>query len=156
MFSNSELNKRLYKPAAGYIIAPVLTTSYKKLFNVAPLKKKFEELDIAIKSDDKLREKASIVAPTCMSFKLTGTPEFSITIEPEGISLNEGRAIKPDVVIEGSLPLTSLMLNGDFGLEEMFRALISGKVRIKKGFRKILKIKKAIALLQSASKFKYS
>ena len=155
MFSGQELSKRLYKPAAGYIAAPSGTTTYRKLFTCDQLKEIFQEVDLAVRSSEELKKKVAEVAMS-MSFKLTGVPEFSINITTDKISLNEGETEKPDVVIEGSLPLSSLMLRGDVGAGEVMKAFLLGKVRVRKGFRNIFKMRKALKLFQTALNHKSS
>jgi putative sterol carrier protein/GNAT superfamily N-acetyltransferase len=149
MFTTQELGKRLYKPAAGYIAAPRGTTTYRKLFTCDQLKEIFQEVDLAVRSSEELKKKVGEVAMT-MSFKLTGVPEFSISIATDKISLNEGEPEKSEVVIEGSLPLSSFMLRGDVGAGEVIKAFLLGKVRVRKGFRNIFKMRKALKLFQVA------
>jgi putative sterol carrier protein/GNAT superfamily N-acetyltransferase len=149
MFSTQKLSNRLYKPAAGYIAAPSGTTTYRKLFTCDQLKEVFQEVNSAVSSSEELKKKVAEVAMS-MSFKLTGVPEFSISVAADKISLNEGETEKSDVVIEGSLPLSSFMLRGDVGAGEIIKAFLLGKVRVRKGFRKIFKIRKALKLFQAA------
>jgi putative sterol carrier protein len=89
-----------------------------------------------------------------LSFKLTGVPEFSINIDPQNIKLDEGNVENPDVVIEGNLPLSSLMLKGDAGVAQIMKAFLFRKVKLKKGFSKIFKIRKVLVLFQEAINLK--
>jgi putative sterol carrier protein len=149
MFSGQELSKRLYKPAAGYIAAPRGTTTYRKLFTCNELKEIFEKINAAVESSEELKRKVAELA-MCVSFKLRGVPEFSLSITPEKICISEGTMKEADVVIEGSLPISSLMLKGDFGLRKIMKAFLLGKVKVRKGLRNILKMRQAIELFQVA------
>jgi putative sterol carrier protein len=148
MFSGQELSKKLYKPAAGYIAVPSGTTTYRKLFTCNELKEVFEKINAIVETSEELKRKVAEIA-MCISFKLRGVPEFSLSIEPEEISIHEGTKKEPDVVIEGSLPLSSLMLKGDFGLQKIIKAFFLGEVKVSKGFLKIFKIRKALKLFQA-------
>jgi putative sterol carrier protein len=148
MFSGQELSKRLYKPAAGYIAAPGGTTTYRKLFTCNELKEIFGKIDAIVKSSEELKRKVAELA-MCISFKLRGVPEFSLNIEHEKISIDEGAVKNPDIVIEGSLPLSSLMLKGDFGFRKIMKAFLLGKVKVRKGLRNILKMRQALRLFQA-------
>jgi predicted N-acetyltransferase YhbS len=151
MFGRPELSKKFYEPAAGYTVAPNCTLTYKKLFNCNQLKDRFQKIDQAVKSNEELKRKLKDLA-MCISFKLKGAPEFSVHIEPEMVYLNEGKAEKPDVIIEGSLPLSSLVLTGTVGTGDLVKAWLTGKFKIKKGLRHIFKIRKAFKLFQAALK----
>jgi putative sterol carrier protein len=149
MFSTQELSRKLYRPAAGYIRAPSGTTTYRRLFDCNELKEVFQKIDKAVQSSHELKKKAAD-ASMRLSFKLTGVPEFSINIDPQNIKLDEGNVENPDVVIEGNLPLSSLMLKGDAGVAQIMKAFLFRKVKLKKGFSKIFKIRKVLVLFQEA------
>jgi putative sterol carrier protein len=153
MFSTRELSNKLYKPAAGYIIAPSGTTTYRRLFDCNELKEVFQQINKTVQSNQELKKKAATISMN-LSFRLTGVPEFSINISPEAISLNEGRAGESDVVIEGNLPLSSLMLKGDADAGQMVKAFLLRKIKVKKGLWKIFKIRRALVLFQDALNLK--
>jgi predicted N-acetyltransferase YhbS len=149
MFGRPELNERLYKPAAGYIIAPNHTITYRKLFNCQELKDRFREIDCAIKSNDAIRQQLKALV-MCISFKLRGAPEFSVHVEREKVYLEEGKAKNCDVLIEGSLPLSILIIGGAVGLSGLVKFLLTGRVKIKKGFFHVFKLRKIFVLFQTA------
>lgn len=153
MFGRPELSKRLYQPAAGYIVVPNCTITYRKLFTCRQLKEKFQEIDQAIKSNEELKRKLrDLVMRIC--FKLQGAPEFSLHIEPEKVYLTEGFAEKPDVIIEGSLPLSSLVVSGAVSTGDLVKASLTGKFKVRKGLLHVFKVRKAFKLFQAASKTK--
>jgi putative sterol carrier protein len=149
MFSSQELSKKLYKPAAGYIAAPGGTTTYRKLFTCNDLKVTFERINTVVQSSEELKRKVADLTMH-IHFKLRGVPEFLLSIEPGKISVNEVAMKEPDVVIEGSLPLSSLMLKGDFGLSKIMKAFFAGEVKVSKGLLKINKVRSALKLFQTA------
>jgi predicted N-acetyltransferase YhbS len=145
-----KLVNRFYHPAAGYVSAPNHTTIYRKLFNCQELKEKFEEIDQAIKSNDAIRKQFKELAMS-ISFRLKGVPEFSVHIEPEKVYLEEGKAENSDVIIEGSIPLSSLIIGSGASVRDLVKSWLTGKVRIRRGLLHIFKLRKAFALFQAAS-----
>ena len=153
MFGRPELSKKFYEPAAGYTAAPNYTITYKKLFSCNQLKDRFQKIDQAVKSNKAISKKLKDLAMV-VSFKLKGAPEFVVHIEPEKVYLEEGKAENPNVVIEGSLPLSSLVISGTIGLRDLVKSWLLGKVKLRKGFLHVLKMRKAFKLFQMASKQK--
>ena len=149
MFGRPELNESLYRPAAGYIIAPNSTITYRRHFNCQELREKFQEINHAINSNGALRDKLKEVV-MCISFKLRGAPEFTVHIEPENVYLEEGKLEESEMFIEGSLPLSFLIFGGEISSAYLFRSWITGKINIRKGFHHIFKLRKAFILFQAA------
>jgi predicted N-acetyltransferase YhbS len=149
MFSDPRLRKRLYEPAAGYIIAPNSTTTYKKFFNCRKLKEEFQLINDAI--DSKKTAKIQLKGlKLCVLFRLQGTPSFSVYVGPEGIHLDEGEAKNPDVVVEGGLPLSFSFIESKSGLWDWAKAWLIGRFRIKKGKFKITKMLRVFRLIKQA------
>jgi predicted N-acetyltransferase YhbS len=146
MFGRPELTKRFYSPAAGYVIAPNGTITYRKLFNCRELKAKFQEIDEAIKSNDAMKKQLKELV-MCISFRLRGAPEFAVYIEQETVYLEEGKAKNPDVVIEGNLPLSSSIINGT---GHLVKAWLTGKFKVRKGLMKIFRMRKAFKVFRMA------
>jgi predicted N-acetyltransferase YhbS len=149
VFGRAELNKRLYRPVAGYAIAPNQTTTYKKLFNCQELKERFQEIDSAIRSNDAAKQRLKELV-MCISFKLSGAPEFSVHIERDKVYLEEGTARNCDVLIEGRLPLSILFIGGAVSLSDIVKSLLTGKVKIRKGLFHILRLRKVFVLFRRA------
>lgn len=148
MFSSLELTSRFHSPTAGYTTAPVGTVVFRKLLNCQELKAKFQEIDEAINSDDQMKEQLRKL-DMCISFRLIGAPEFSVHIGPENVCLEEGKTEKSDVIIEGNLPLSSLVFGGA-SLGDLVKSWITGKTKIKRGILHIFKLRKAFMLFQAA------
>jgi hypothetical protein len=149
MFGRPELSKRFYKPAAGYIIAPNNTVTYRKLFNCRHLIEKFEEINRTVNSNVEM--KLSLKKLTmCVSFKIRGAPEFSLHVEPEQIFLEEGKAKNCDMIIEGNLPLSALTIGDTIGLVDLIKLFLTGKVKIKKGFFHVFRLRKIFVLFKGA------
>jgi putative sterol carrier protein len=85
-----------------------------------------------------------------ISFKLAGAPEFAVHVESEKVHLEEGKATNPDVVIEGSLPLSFLVIKGSMGFGDLAKAWLTGKVKVKKGLIRVFRIRKVFKLFQIA------
>ena len=149
-FGDPKLSKRLYEPAAGYVAAPNSTTTYKKFFNCRKLREKFQLIDGVISSKKELKTKLKGLE-LCILFRLKGAPAFTIHIESERVYLDEGEVRNPDVVIEGSLPLSSSILEGQTGVWDLAKAWMTGEIKITKGLLKIFKMRKAFKVFQIAS-----
>ena len=149
MFSSYELSKRFYSPSAGYIVAPNHTITYRKLFNCEELKEKFQEIDQAIMSNDAIKKQLKELAMS-ISFRLKGTPEFSVHIEQEKIYLEEGKAENSEVIIEGSLPLSFLTIGGAVSVSDLVKLWLIGKIKIKRGIFYMFKLRKIFSLFQTA------
>ena len=91
----------------------------------------------------------------CISFKLKGTPEFSVHIEPEKVYLEEGKAKKCDILIEGSLPLSILLIGDEVGLGNLVKFLLTGKVKIRKGLFQAFRLRRIFVLFQEALNQKF-
>jgi predicted N-acetyltransferase YhbS/putative sterol carrier protein len=152
MFGRPELSKRFYRPV-GYIVGSSDTITYRKLFNCRQLKAKFEEINQTIKGNEELRKRLSGLA-LCLSFRVKGAPDFSLHIEHDKVYLTEGLADKPDVVIEGILPLSSLVVSGAAGTDSLVKALLTGKFKVRKGLLKIFKVRQVFKIFQAALKIK--
>lgn len=150
MFTKPKLNKGLYQPTAGYFLLPTCATTYKKLFNCDKLREKFQKIDQAIKSSEKAKKKLEGLN-LAVGFKLKGAPEFTLHIKPDGVRLDEGKPQKPDVFIEGNLPLSASIIDGDAGTGDLVKAWITGKIKVKKGLRNIFKMRRAFKIMQTAS-----
>jgi predicted N-acetyltransferase YhbS len=149
MFGRPELSKRFYTPGAGYIIAPNHTTTYRKLFNCQELRKKFQEIDESIKSNGSLRKQLQNFR-LCISFRIAGVPEFSLTVGPETVTLEEGNAVNSAVLIEGNLPLSSLAFGGTVSAGFLVKSWLTGKLKVRKGIFHIFRLRKALTLFQAA------
>lgn len=150
MFPALNLNKKIYEPVAGYVAAPSATRTYKRYFSCRELQQKIESIDSKIKVNSEIKARLQGFN-LCIAFRLLGVPNFSLQINSEGISFSENTQKKPEVVIEGILPLTAGIIEGNIRPRSLIRSFISGKLKIKKGITKILKVKKAFAILQEAS-----
>lgn len=149
MFGRPELNERLYKPAAGYILVPNHTITYRKLFNCQELKERFQEIDYKIKSNDAIRQQLKEIVMS-ISFKLRGAPEFSVHVEREEVHLEEGKAKNCDIIVEGSLPLSiSTLVRGAVGMGDLVKFLLTGKVKIRKGYFHVFRLRKIFVLLRA-------
>jgi predicted N-acetyltransferase YhbS len=149
MFGRPELSTRFYKPAAGYIIAPNQTITYRKLFNCRQLRERFEEINRAVNSNVGLKPSLKELT-MCISFNLRGAPWFSVTVEPDKVYLEEGKAENCDMLIEGNLPLSMLTIGGTVGLGNLVKLLLTGKLKIKKGVFQVFKLRKILVLFQTA------
>ena len=109
------------------------TIVYRKLFNCQELKAKFQEIDEAIKSNDSIKKQLKNLV-MCISFRLSGAPEFSVYIGPEKVYLEEGKAENSDVIIEGNLPLSSLIIGGAVSVSDLVKSWLTGKIKIKRVF----------------------
>jgi GNAT superfamily N-acetyltransferase len=150
MFAPLKLNKRLYSPVAGYVAAPNSTSTYKKFFNCRELKAKAEQINKRIKTNQEFMAKLQGLKMQAL-FRLNGMPPFTLQIKPDGFGIEENVAEKPDVVIEGSLPLSSTIFDGRIGMRNLVKDWLEGKIKIKKGFLKILKLQKAFRILQGTN-----
>jgi predicted N-acetyltransferase YhbS len=144
------LNKNLYNPVAGYVAPSNSTTTYRKFFNCRELKEKFQLIDDVIQSRVDLKSKLKGLEMHAL-FRLKGTPTFALHIESERVYLEEGEIEKPDVIIEGSIPLLfSSVVAGNIGARKLVEAWITRKVKIKKGLLKIVKIWRFFQVFQMA------
>jgi len=150
MFAPIKLNERLYSPVAGYISAPNSTSTYKKFFNCNRLKEKIQFIDNCIKSDEKLTNKLRDLRMSAL-FRLKGLPTFVLYIESIGVHLEEGVIEKPDVIIEGSLPLSSAIIEGKISVRDLTKAYLTGEIKIKKGILKIFKLRNVFMLFQKTA-----
>ena len=125
------------------------TITYRKLFNCQELKEKFQEIDKAIKSNDAIKKQLKELV-MCISFRLRGAPEFSVHIEPEKVYLEEGKAENSDVLIEGNLPLSFLIIGGAVSVGDLVKSWLTGKIKIRRGIFHIFKLRKAFMLFQAA------
>jgi putative sterol carrier protein len=151
MFAPLKLNNRLYAPVAGYVAAPNATSTYKKFFNCRELKEKIEIMDSRIKTNKELKAKLSGLEMHVL-FRLRGIPVFTLQIESDGVYLLEGQTKAPDIVIEGTLPLSSSIIDGKIGAKKLVKAWMTGKIKIKKGLLKTFKLQKAIGILNNATR----
>lgn len=149
MFGRPELSKRFYKPAAGYIVAPNHTVTYRKLFNCRQLIEKFEEINRTINSNVDLKLSLNELKMS-VSFRLKGAPEFSVHVEPGKVYVQNEKAENCDMIIEGSLPLSVLTIGGGVGLGDLVKLFLTGRVKVKKGFYRIFKLRKIFVLFQMA------
>jgi predicted N-acetyltransferase YhbS len=151
MFGRPELNKRFYKPVAGYVVAPSNTITYKKLFNCKQLSDKFQQIDRAVNSDKDLIQALEHFTLS-IAFFLKGASAFTVIIKPGKISLDEGKIEKPDVIIEGKLPLSVLTISGGITTGYLVKSWVTGKFKITKGITKVFKVRRAFQILQTALK----
>jgi predicted N-acetyltransferase YhbS len=151
VFGRPELNKRFYIPAAGYMFAPDGTTTYRRFFNCQELIGNFQKIDRAIRSNEAIRKQLKPLV-MCISFKLKGAPEFSVHIEEDKVYLEEGKAENSDVLIEGHLPLSLLIVEGSVNVGDLVRSWIIGEIKIRKGISHIFKLRKAFMLFRLALK----
>ena len=86
----------------------------------------------------------------CISFRLIGVPEFTVHIGPEKVYLEEGKTDNSDVLIEGNLPLSSLIIGGAASVGDLFKSWLTGKIKIKRGILHIFRLRKAFKLFQAA------
>lgn len=149
MFAPPNLNKRLYAPVAGYEAAPNSTTTYKKFFNCQELKKAVQRVNALIKSKKELQTKLKGLRARIL-FRLKGFPVFAIYIDSNRVYLEEGEGKNLDMVVEGSLPLSSSLLESNKGIWFFIKAWITGELRIRKGLSKIFKVLKAFEVLRLA------
>jgi hypothetical protein len=149
MFGRPELNTRFYKLGAGYIVAPNHTITYRKLFNVRQLKEKFDQINRKINSNVNLK-KALKELTMSISFKLRGTPEFTVHFGPEKIYIEEGEVKGSNMIIEGNLPLSILTIGSEVGLGDLFKLFLTGRVKIKRGFFRVFKMRRIFILLRKA------
>jgi predicted N-acetyltransferase YhbS len=149
MFSSPELTSRFHSPAAGYTTAPVGTVVYRKLLNCQELKAKLKEIDEVINSDNLMKKQLENLV-MCISFRLTGAPDFSVHIGPEKVYLEEGEAENSDVKVEGSIPLSSLIFGGGVSVGYLAKSWLTGKIKIRGGISQILRLRKALKLFQTA------
>ena len=150
MFTDSKLNRHLHKPTVGYISSPSSTVTYKKFFDCQLLKKKFLEINKLIETKKNLKKELSgiIMATT---FKLKGSPSFTIYIKEGQIRLVEGIDENADAIIEGNLPLSYAILDADYRIWQWIKAWIMGKLKIKKGVFKLFKMYKIFKIIHLAT-----
>lgn len=148
MFSSHGLTKRFQGPTAGYANAPVGTVVFRKLFNCEELKARFLEIDGRIRSNETLMNQLKNL-DICISFKLVGSPEFSVNIKKNRVYLEDNKAENSDVIVEGNLPLSSAII-GDLSLGVLVKLCLTGKIKIKRGIFKILRLRKALKLFRKA------
>jgi predicted N-acetyltransferase YhbS len=151
MFTNPKLNNVLFQPTAGYVLFPTYSVTYKKFFDCRQLKQKIEQINSIISTKEDVTTKLAAVAIT-VSFALKGTPKFTLSIGPDGLHLledkYENKIEKPDVIIEGSLPVSLSLVDGRIGIKELVIYWIRGRIKIKKGLLKIFRMRKAFKIIQ--------
>jgi predicted N-acetyltransferase YhbS len=148
MFSSYGLTKRFQGPTAGYTKAPAGTTVFRKIFDCEELKARFQEIDGVIRSNESMMKQLKKL-DICIFFNLTGAPEFSVNIRQGKVYLEEGKAVDSDVIVEGSLPLSSAII-GAVSLGDLVKLWFMGKIKIRRGIFHIFKLRKAFALFRSA------
>lgn len=138
MFTGPNLNRRLYEPTAGYIVAPNSTVTYRRLFNCRELKEKLQKANGIISSRKDLQKKLEGLNMSVL-FKLKGAPIFSIDIESKEIRLKEGDVGKHDVVVEGDFHTFFSLVDGNKGVWGLVRSWIAGELNIRKGMLKVVR-----------------
>ncbi|MCW4010397.1 MAG: GNAT family N-acetyltransferase [Candidatus Bathyarchaeota archaeon] len=151
MFTNAGLNRSLYQPAAGYVLLPTHAVAYKKLFTCNKLKEKFQRMNRCCESDEQLKRKFGELNLNVV-FRLKGAPKFTVYIDSQGVRLDEQEPQDPNVVIEGYLPLSESIIGESASVGDLFKAWITGKIRIKKGLRHLFKLRRAFKILQATVK----
>ena len=130
MFTKPTLYKGLYQPAAGYFKLPTSTITYKKLFNCNQLTEKFEEINQNLQSNKQAKNQLEHLNAE-ISFKLRGSPEFTIKLCSSGLCLHEGMSQNANIVIEGNLPLSASILDNEMTVWDFVAAWLTRKIKIK-------------------------
>jgi putative sterol carrier protein/GNAT superfamily N-acetyltransferase len=151
MFAPLKLNKRLYAPVAGYVAAPNSTSTYKKFFNCRELKERIKLIDYRIKTNKDLLMKLQGLKMNVL-FRLSGIPAFTLQINSDGIHFAETEGETPDIVIEGTLPLSSAIIDGRIGVGNIVKAWMTGKLKVRKGMLKIFKLRGTFEVLRNAAR----
>lgn len=149
MFAEPELSKRLYRSAVGYVSAPDSTTVYIKYLKPRLLKEKFISINAALQSRADLQEEIKNLTLRMM-FRLRGAPTFSVVLSSNQVDFIEGNLENPDVIIEGNFTLFSSAVEGMLGFTSLVKALLTGKLSIKKGKLKIFKLVKVLKIFRKA------
>lgn len=149
MFADPKLNKRLYKPAVGYVFAPDSTTVYSKYLNTRRMKERFLKINEVLRSKPDLQNELEGLTLRMM-FRLRGSPIFSIVLSSNQVDFVEGELENADVIIEGDFPLFSNVVEGLIGLDLLVKSLLMRKLRVKKGKLKIFKLFKVLKTFKTA------
>ncbi len=149
MFADPKLNRRLYKPAVGYVFTPDSTTVYSKYLNTRRMKERFLKINEVIQSKPDLQNELEGLTLRMM-FRLRGSPIFSIVLASNQVDFVEGELETADVIIEGDFPLFSNVVEGLVGLDLLAKSLLMRKLRIKKGKMKIFKLFKVLKTFKNA------
>ena len=148
MFADPELDRRLYKPAVGYVFAPDSTTVYAKYLNSRRLKKTFVTINEALQSRHDLQNAIKGINMR-IQFRLRGAPTFLITLSSNHVDFTEGESENADVIVEGEFPLFSAAVEGMIGLSSLVKPLFMRKLIVKKGKLKIFKLFKVLRLFKT-------
>ena len=149
MFADRDLGKRLYGPAVGYVAAPNSTTMYMKFLNCRRLKEKFQLINEAIESRKELQRELDGLNMRIV-FRLRGAPAFSINLASNQIDLVEGELETADAIVEGDFPLFSSAMEGKRGASGLIKALLTRKLKVKKGKLKVFKLFKVFKVFKLA------
>ncbi len=149
MFADPKLNRRLYKPAVGYVFAPDATTVYSKYLNTRRMQERFLKINEVLRSKPDMQNELEGLTLRMM-FRLRGSPIFSIVLSSNQVDFVEGELENADVIIEGDFPLFSNVVEGLVGLDLLVKSLFMRKLRIKKGKLKIFKLFKVLKTFKTA------
>jgi predicted N-acetyltransferase YhbS/putative sterol carrier protein len=149
MFAEPDLSRRLYRPAVGYVAAPDSTTMYTKSLNCRRIGEKIQLINEAIQSRNELQRELKGLKMRIL-FRLRGAPAFSVNLASNRVNLDEGDFDSADAIVEGDLPLFSSAIEGKIGVSSLAKAVLTRKLRIKKGKLKILKLFKIFKLFKIA------
>ena len=149
MFADRDLGRRLYGPAVGYVVAPNSTTMYKKFLNCQRVKERFQLVNEAIQSRKGLQTELNGLNMRIL-FRLRGAPVFSINLASNQVDLVEGELDGADAIVEGDFPLFSSAMEGKGGTSGLIKALLTRKLRVKKGKWKIFKLFKVFKVFKLA------
>lgn len=153
MFTDPNLNRYLYGPTLGYVAAPYSTTRYKKFLNCRRLREELQLINSAIQAREELQRELKRLDMSIL-FRLRGSPAFSLVLTHNQIDLVEKELENTDFLIEGNSSLFYSALEGRIGTSSLVKALLTRKLKVRKGKWKALKLIKAFRAIRRARKIR--
>jgi hypothetical protein len=121
------------------------------MFNCKELRAKIAGLNSKIQKKADLKLGLERLNLTVL-FKIVGSPSFYLSFSPEGISLEENsNNVGPDLIIEGSIPLSSAILEGTISSRQLIVSFFTRKIKVTKGLTKVLTLRKGMEILKKAT-----
>lgn len=149
MFANPTLSKRFHVPTGGYITAPDQTVTYTKVLNWNKVEENTSSLNQEMQSPKFGRNLEGINLGVL--FKVKCTPPLFLRLADGKIEVHQKDAAlkqNADLVIVSDIVTLSRIKRKEGGIWGLLKALLSRKLRVKGGLRKIFDLYRNLWVLQ--------
>lgn len=147
MFTDPELSKRLFRPAVGYIPIPTSTVRYTKRWGWQKYIRRVEEINMKGVpkggfSGKGLKRNFKVV------FHVLGAPPLTIAMNQGGIEASEENVEDADLTVKCDLATLVGLKRKEKRMRRFFKALLTGKLRVKGSLFGIISLYRNLHLLQ--------